>query len=403
MISGSARQPAALLRVAQMNEADRLTIAAGTPGIQLMSHAGSAVVREIVQRWRIRPVCVLCGPGNNGGDGFVVASELAAAGWPVRVALLGSMERLTGDAAHHAARWRGPVDAFGAAALADAGLVIDAVFGSGLSRPLGGDVIPALTAAAARRVPVVAIDVPSGVMGDTGESFGAIPAACTVTFTRKKPAHVLLPGRDLCGDVVVADIGTPPEVLAGIGVDAWENHPGLWRDEFPRPTTAGNKYGRGHALLFGGYPMTGAARMAARAAARAGAGLTSVAVPEAALPIYAAALTSIMVHPLSAPEDLSALLGTPRVSTLPQAHFSPDFSVIIEVQQFESIPGKSAEISAVWTVRKTSGGSAQSGFTCAKEPVSGDGFDALAAAHSRALATVSSAIAATIRTEADQH
>jgi NAD(P)H-hydrate epimerase len=316
LISGSARQPAALLRVAQMNEADRLTIAAGTPGIQLMSHAGSAVVREIVQRWRIRPVCVLCGPGNNGGDGFVVASELAAAGWPVRVALLGSMERLTGDAAHHAARWRGPVDAFGAAALADAGLVIDAVFGSGLSRPLGGDVIPALTAAAARRVPVVAIDVPSGVMGDTGESFGAIPAACTVTFTRKKPAHVLLPGRDLCGDVVVADIGTPPEVLAGIGVDAWENHPGLWRDEFPRPTTAGNKYGRGHALLFGDYPMTGAARMAARAAARAGAGLTSVAVPEAALPIYAAALTSIMVHPLSAPEDLSALLGDTRYSAL---------------------------------------------------------------------------------------
>ena len=314
MISGSARNRAALLRVAQMNEADRLSIAAGVPGIQLMSNAGSAVVREIVQRWRIRPVCVLCGPGNNGGDGFVVASELAAAGWPVRVALLGSRERLTGDAAHHAARWRGPIDVFGAAALADAELVVDAVFGSGLSRPLGGEVIPTLAVAADRRVPVVAIDVPSGVMGDSGESFGAISAACTVTFTRKKPAHVLLPGRDLCGDVVVADIGTPPEVLSGIGVDTWENHPGLWQGEFPRPKIEGNKYGRGHALLFGGYPMTGAARMAARAAARAGAGLTTIAVPEAALPIYAGALTSIMVRPLSGPGDLSTLLGDARYS-----------------------------------------------------------------------------------------
>jgi len=151
-------------------------------------------------------------------------------------------------------------------------------------------------------------------MGDTGETFGAIPASCTVTFTRKKPAHVLLPGRDLCGDVVVADIGTPPQVLSGIGVDTWENHPGLWQAEFPRPKMGGNKYGRGHALLFGGYPMTGAARMAARAAARAGAGLTTIAVPEAALAIYAGALTSIMVRPLSGPGDLATLLGDARYS-----------------------------------------------------------------------------------------
>jgi NAD(P)H-hydrate epimerase len=127
---------------------------------------------------------------------------------------------------------------------------------------------------------------------------------------------MLLPGRDLSGDVVVADIGTPASVLDGITVDTWENDPVLWRRELPRPASGGNKYSRGHALLVGGYPMTGAARMAARAAARAGAGLTSIAVPDIALPIYAGALTSIMVHPLSRPEDFTQLLDDSRYCAL---------------------------------------------------------------------------------------
>ncbi len=304
------------MRVAQMAEADRLTIAAGTPGIDLMDNAGTAVVREIVQRWRVCRVCVLCGPGNNGGDGFVVASELAAAGWPVRVALLGHRDRLTGEAKYHAARWSGPVEPLAPAAVADAELVVDAIFGSGLSRALDDNVVQTLAAAAQRQVPLLAVDVPSGVMGDTGEAQGAVAAECTVTFARKKPGHVLLPGRDLCGDIVVADIGTPRAVFDGIPVDTWENHPSLWRREMPRPMAADNKYSRGHALLCGGHPMTGAARMAARAAARAGAGLTSIAVPEVALPIYAGALTSIMVHPISRPEDFSRLLADSRYTAL---------------------------------------------------------------------------------------
>jgi len=310
--SRPALSPVALLRVAQMNEADRATIAAGTPGTRLMDNAGAAVAREIVKRWHARRVAVLCGPGNNGGDGFVAARELAAAGWPVRVALLGSKDRLTGDAAFHAARWPGPLDALGPEALADAELVVDALFGSGLSRPLGEDVRRTLAEAERRGIPVVAVDVPSGVMGDTGESLGAIAAACTVTFTRKKPAHVLLPARDLCGDVIVADIGTSAGVLSGIEADSWENHPSLWRGDMPRLRSADHKYSRGHALLFGGYPMTGAARMAARAAARAGAGLTSIAVPQVAFPVYAAALTSVMVRPLSRPDDFLGLLNDAR-------------------------------------------------------------------------------------------
>jgi len=313
---GSALNPAALMRVSDMVEADRLTIAAGTPGVDLMHNAGAAVVREIIRRWSVCRVCVLCGPGNNGGDGFVIAIGLAAAGWPVRIALLGSRHRLAGDAKFHAARWAGPVETLAPAALGDAQLVVDAIFGSGLSRALDGNVVRTLAAAAQRQVPLLAVDVPSGVLGDSGESLGAVTAECTVTFARKKPGHVLLPGRDLCGDVVVADIGTPSSVLDGIAIDTWENHPALWRGDMPRPQTSGNKYSRGHALLCGGYPMTGATRMAARAAARAGAGLTSVAVPEVALPIYAGALTSIMVHPISRPEDFAHLLADARYTAL---------------------------------------------------------------------------------------
>lgn len=308
--------PLALLRVAQMAEADRLTIAAGTPGSELMRIAGGAVVREIVRRWPMRRVLVLCGPGNNGGDGFVVACELAAAGWPVRVALQGSRDRLPRDAKFHAERWSGPIEVLTPTAIADAQLVVDALFGTGLSRALEDNAARTLAAVAAVGAPLIAVDIPSGIMGDTGESHGAVPAACTVTFTRKKPAHVLLPGRNLCGDVVIAQIGTPDAVLDALPIDTWENAPRLWLKDLPQPGAAGNKYSRGHALLWGGYPMTGAARMAARAAARAGAGLTSIAVPEIALPIFAAALTSIIVLPISRAEDLAHVLADERYSAL---------------------------------------------------------------------------------------
>ena len=310
----TALAPNALLTVAQMGEADARTATAGTPSIELMQNAGNAVIREILKRWSPRRVCVLCGPGNNGGDGFVVAHGLAAAGWPVRLSLLGSADKLSGDAKHHAARWQGPIEALQPATIKDAELVVDALFGSGLRRALDANVTETLKAAADRGLPLIAVDVPSGVVGNTGESLGAVAVDCTVTFTRKKAAHVMLPGRALCGETLVADIGTPPSVLQDIPIDTWENAPTLWHAELPKPTLTGNKYGRGHALIYGGYPMTGAARMAARAAARAGAGLTSIAVPQLALTIYASALTSIMVHPLSRPEDLSRLLGDSRYS-----------------------------------------------------------------------------------------
>jgi NAD(P)H-hydrate epimerase len=306
----------ALLRVVQMAEADRLTIAAGTPSTALMANAGGAVAREITRRWTVRPVIVLSGPGNNGGDGLVAARHLAEAGWPVRIALLGHRDHLSGAARHHAEQWSGTFEAVTPESLDGTGLVVDALFGSGLSRPLEGPAAATLAASARRDMPMVAIDVPSGVMGDTGDAMGAVQATLTVTFFRKKPGHLLLPGRLLCGELVVADIGTPESVLDHLDVDSFENGPALWAAALPSPHDGGNKYTRGHALISGGYPMTGAARMAARAAARAGAGLTTIAVPEIALPIYAAALTSIMVKPVAAHDDFARILADHRVSAL---------------------------------------------------------------------------------------
>jgi ADP-dependent NAD(P)H-hydrate dehydratase / NAD(P)H-hydrate epimerase len=312
-VTGGARpNQSALLSVAQTAEADRRAIAMGTPGSLLMQNAGNAVVREIIRRWSPRTVCVLCGPGNNGGDGFVAAIALAQAGWPVRVALLGQRENLRGDARLYAMRWNGSIEPLSPAAIDGAELIVDALFGSGLSRPLDPPVAAVLAAATRRGLPLIAVDIPSGVMGDTGASMGAAAASCTVTFARKKPGQLLLPGRDLCGDVVVADIGFPSGVIESLNVDCWENDPALWRADLPQAESSANKYTRGHALLCGGFPMTGAARMAARAAARAGAGLTTIAVPQIAFAVYAAALTSIMVQPLARESDLTRLLSDPR-------------------------------------------------------------------------------------------
>jgi ADP-dependent NAD(P)H-hydrate dehydratase / NAD(P)H-hydrate epimerase len=298
----------ALLDVRRMAEADRLTVAAGQTVVELMEKAGQSVALEITKRWSARSVIVLCGPGNNGGDGFVAARHLLKAGWPVRVAVLGHRDQFSGAARHHAELWPAEVEQLVPDALDGAELVVDAIFGAGLSRPLAGAAAETLSAAASRRLPMVAIDVPSGLMGDTGEAVGAVAAVLTITFFRKKPGHLLLPGRRLCGEVVVADIGIPASVLDSVSPDTFENDPCLWLAELPHSQAEGNKYTRGHALISGGYPMTGSARMAARAAARAGAGLTTIAVSALALPVYAAALTSIMVQPLAVPEDFECLL-----------------------------------------------------------------------------------------------
>jgi NAD(P)H-hydrate epimerase len=303
----------ALLTPQQMGEADRLTIASGIPGIELMEKAGRSIADAISRRWSPRPLIVLCGPGNNGGDGFVAARVLTERGWPVRLALLGAVAALRGDAAQAATRWQGAVEPLGFAALDGAALVVDGIFGAGLTRPIEGVVKAVIEAVEERRLAVVAIDIPSGVDGASGEVREIAPrAAVTVTFFRKKPGHLLLPGRIHCGETVLGQIGIPDAVLDRVAPDTAANEPVWWLAAFPRPSLEAHKYSRGHALVAGGPVMTGAPRLAARAAARLGAGLVTVAAPEAAFPIYATALTGVIVHPVAGLEAFRALLADPR-------------------------------------------------------------------------------------------
>ena len=264
--------PPELLTPDEMGQADRAAPGLGVPSLTLMENAGRAVARAITQRMRPARTLVLCGSGGNGGDGYVTARLLAQEGWPVTVAAH-TTPRDGSDAAVMAARWKGPSAPFTAEEAARADLVIDAVFGAGLSRAID----PALGAvlAAARRL--VAIDVPSGLDGATGAARGPAPrAALTVTFFRLKPGHLLLPGRELCGELVLADIGMPEGVLAGIGAQTFANGPALW--SFPKLTMAGQKYTRGMLTVLAGSQMAGAARMASMGARRAGAGLLTVVV-----------------------------------------------------------------------------------------------------------------------------
>ena len=303
----------ALLTPQQMGQADRLTMAGGIAGSVLMENAGQAVADAISRRFPPRPVAVLCGPGNNGGDGFVAARVLAKRGWPVRVALLGDRGALKGDAATAAACWPGKVEAVSGAMLDSAGLVVDALFGAGLARPIEGIAAEIIATLDGQNVPVVAIDVPSGVDGGSGEVRGmALKAALTVTFFRRKPGHLLMPGRVHCGETIVAPIGVDRTVLEAIAPDTAVNHPSWWLDCFPWPGAAGHKYSRGHALVAGGAVMTGAARLAARSAARVGAGLVTLAAPEIAFPIYASALTGVIVQPIAGLNDFRALLADKR-------------------------------------------------------------------------------------------
>jgi hydroxyethylthiazole kinase-like uncharacterized protein yjeF len=263
-----------LLDPAEMGRADALSPGLGVPGPTLMAHAGRAVARAIQARFRPCRTLVLAGPGNNGGDGYVVARLLAQHGWPVAVAAL-APPRDGADAAGVARQWRGPMAQFTPEAAARADLVIDAVFGAGLAREVDGVVAETLRAARL----VVAVDVPSGVDGATGAIRGYAPqAALTVTFFRLKPGHLLLPGREQCGALVLADIGLPGAVLDQVRPRCFANLPELWTS--PSLRDDGHKYSRGHVTVMGGAEMTGAARLAAEAARRAGAGLVTIAATE---------------------------------------------------------------------------------------------------------------------------
>lgn len=301
-----------LLTTAEMAEADRAAIAGGTPGHTLMEHAGDAVAAAVGVEHR--RVVVVAGPGNNGGDGFVAARLLAERGHEVRVLLVGDIAHLKGDALRAFEHWRGVTLPATPAAVKDCDIVIDALFGAGLDRPVAGLPRAMIEAMNASGMPILAVDLPSGINGTSGAVMGvAVNATRTVTFFRCKPGHLLLPGRLHCGPVTVADIGIPASVLGAIAPKAFANGPGLWGARFPMPRIDGHKYSRGHAVvLSGGLVTTGAARLAARGALRAGAGVVTIASPREALLVNAASNLAVMVRPVDGAAELTEFLADKR-------------------------------------------------------------------------------------------
>ncbi len=297
-----------LLTNAQMRAADAAAVAAGTSGFTLMTRAGEGVAAAVESRWPAGTVVVLCGPGSNGGDGYVAAAALRAQGRTVRVAALCEPELMTGDGALAAQAWGGPVARLGANLFTGAAVIIDALFGAGLDRPLEAGVQALLRAAAASGVPILAVDLPSGLNGDTGAPMGYTPpCAATVTFHRKKPAHVILPGRDLCGEIVVVDIGLEAPKSARL----LENGPGLWADRMVWPTAVSHKHARGRMIVVSGdVAATGAARLAARGALRIGAGLVTLLTPPDALLVNGAHLEAVMLRPFETDIELEAAAAT---------------------------------------------------------------------------------------------
>ena len=311
--------PIELLTAEEMAVADRLAIEGGVPGIALMEAAGRAVADAVSDMAPdARRVAVLCGPGNNGGDGFVAARHLSERGFAVAVGFDGDPLRLPADATAMAALWTGGIAPLDAALLDGADIVVDALFGAGLARPIEGKLAALIEAVNASELPVFAVDVPSGIDGTTGAVRGvAVRATTTVTFFRFKPGHLLLPGRTHCGDLRLAQIGIPDSVLDVIKTRTFVNAPGLWLPSFPWPKPDGHKYSRGHAVVMSGPAYsTGAARLAARGALRVGAGLVTVASPRDAIPINAAQLTAIMVREADDARALSQLLADMRKNAI---------------------------------------------------------------------------------------
>lgn len=307
-----------LLSCDAMGVCDRLTIERGTPGFTLMLRAGQGAARHIRRAFRPARTLVACGPGNNGGDGFVIADDLRRHGWDVRIGLLGPPDRLTGDAERALALWDGPVEPLMADLLDRVDVLVDAVFGAGLARAVEGETAAFLARAAGRaasgRLKVAAVDVPSGVHGDTGAVLGAAcPADLTLTFHRRKPGHVLYPGREVCGEVRVIDIGIDPAAMAAVDPTARVIGPGLWADRLLAAGPQDHKYSRGHVVVLAGA-MPGAARLVARAARRMGAGLVTVCAPPDRIDLIAGDAPGLIVRDF--PNDLESFAVERRAAAL---------------------------------------------------------------------------------------
>lgn len=303
-----------ILTADEMRRADQSAIAQGIKGFELMTAAGHAVAQRIMQDYVPCPVLVLCGKGNNGGDGFIIAGLLEKAGWPVRVACLVKTTELKGDAALAAKTFAGKAEALNSnLGVKDARIVVDAVFGTGFSGALEPELVTFFDKVRAKSPVIVAVDIPSGLDADSGQiAEGTLKADLTVTFCRRKIAHMLYPSRHWCGRIIRADVGIDDATVAAQNSQTFENNPALWLACLPIPDTASHKFTRGHVSVYAGTHRTGAAALAARAAQRCGAGLVSVACAQSTALYYRLAAASMLVDVCDTLDAYHSILADER-------------------------------------------------------------------------------------------
>lgn len=301
-----------ILTAAEMKNAEAVAMSQGLTGLQLMTNAGTAAAQHIIKTFKQCPVLVLCGPGNNGGDGFVIAQQLKKEGWAVRVACAVKRTALKNDAAAAAKTWDGDVEGLNSnLSVHQTGLIVDAIFGTGFDRALDPELLILFDKIRARKIPVVSIDIPTGINATTGAvDPGTLKAALTITFCRKKIAHVLLPAKNYCGNIAVTDIGIANDMITN--TNCTENSPELWQKSLPVLNAESHKYKRGHAVVYGGEKRTGAACLAAAATQKIGAGLVTITAPEKAWGVYSSYRASIMVDECNTVDEFKAILRDVR-------------------------------------------------------------------------------------------
>lgn len=307
-----------ILSVEEMKKADVGAIADGIAGLSLIETAGTALAHNILNSFEKQNVLFLCGSGNNGADGFAAAHVLKKNGWAVRLACLVKKTALKNDAALAAQKWDGDVENLNSnLSLKETGLVVDAVFGTGFNGALDPEIITLFDKIRAKKITVVAADIPSGMNATTGAiAAGTLHADMTVTFCRKKIAHVLQPSRKFCGKIYLAEIGIRDDIIAGLETSLFENNPALWLKDFPIPDVENNKFDRGHVVVYGGAKRTGAACLAAQAAQKIGAGLVTITSKPESRVIYSSCRASIMVDEWATLEDFKSILRDERKNTL---------------------------------------------------------------------------------------
>lgn len=299
-----------------MYRADKETNAKIVPELQLMENAGFAAACRIARHYRKCPVLVLCGFGNNGGDGLVVARILRQWGWPVEAALIGPEDKMSPAAKTNAERFKGVKKQLSFKRLnklkQTGGLIVDAVFGIGLSKPVQNDIADFFTAVNESNLPCVALDIPSGIRADTGEIAGAaLRCETTVTFCRPKIGHFLHPGKEYTGELLVCPIGIPDSVVTETAPRFYVNAPDLF--DIPRTVPSDHKYTRGSVLIRAGK-MTGAARLAAAACRRAGAGITTISCTKQSYPVFAAGEAGTVIQTADTAEEFASRLSESKIA-----------------------------------------------------------------------------------------